>query len=137
MRLETSHFTLHRPETFDPLPELERVVEDRSNRDHAEQVMPGDGGEAGRRNTPAIAAVGRAAELTGCDAGGQVGRDHSCRPGEHAFIWRIRRVRVHIDEPFRQCELRIADAQLEQVGDGGVFCKRGCPYPCAIATPSR
>src|SRR6266567_2804311 len=37
LKLETSHFTFRRPEAFDALPELERVVEDRSNRDQAEE----------------------------------------------------------------------------------------------------
>src|SRR5689334_3579956 len=48
-----------------PLADLQRSVEDQADRDESEQLVPRDGGEAGRRDAAALAAVGVAAVLAG------------------------------------------------------------------------
>src|ERR1051326_5094504 len=68
-----SRDALGRAEALDALADLERAVEDRSDRDEPEELMPRDGREARRRDAAALRAVGRAAELARRDACGESG----------------------------------------------------------------
>src|SRR5205823_4093935 len=81
----------------DVLAHLQRAVEDRSDGDEPEEMMSGDGGKAGRRDAPAVAAVGGAAELARRDARLEIGRDAPGCPRKHALVGRLRRRGVHLD----------------------------------------
>src|ERR1041385_3787895 len=112
-----SRDALGRAEALDALADLERAVEDRSDRDEPEELMPRDGREARRRDAAALRAVGRAAELARRDARGEVGGDRLGRLREDAVVRRLRRLRVDFDEPLRQRELRVPHPQRQQILD--------------------
>ena len=89
--------------------------------------MSRDGGEAGRRYAAGVAAVGSPAELARSNPCRQDGGNHPCGPGEYAFIRRIGRIRVRLDQTLRQGELGIPQPQREEVGDGAFAIGRPQP----------
>src|SRR6185295_16997461 len=63
------------PQPSPLLPDLQRPVEDRADRDQTEELMTRDRGQAGGGDAAAVAAVGVAAELARRDRRLEVGGD--------------------------------------------------------------
>src|SRR6266508_501463 len=66
--------------------DFQRTREDGAHRNETEELMPRHGSQARGCNAAAIAAVGRAAELAGCDACREIRGDRRRREREDAFI---------------------------------------------------
>src|SRR5579871_821879 len=84
-----------RPQPPNAVANLDGVLEERSDRDEAHELVPLDCTEPRGCETAAVAAVGRTAKLAGRDLGCEVGGDRGCHPREHTLIRRTGRLRIN------------------------------------------
>ena len=75
-----------RAQAADVFADGDRRAEDRLDWNHSEEPVPPDRREAGRSETPAVAAIGRAPELARRDLGLEIRRDRRRRAREEAVV---------------------------------------------------
>ena len=95
--------------------------------------MASDRLDAGRRNAPAVRAIGVAAELARRDAALQIRRIALGRLRENTFLRRARRLGKHVQHAVQHLQLGKARAQSAQVGDDPCAVVLGEPFGRQLA----
>ena len=141
MKIIASRFGRGRTEPPDVLADFDRVVEDRLDRNDAEDLVPSDRGEAGRGEAAAVAAIRDAAELAGRDLRLQVRGKRRRDAREDAVVRRRRRLAVRLRGSLRSSaasgsETAAPSDRRRRVRDRSGAAARPTPRPLAACTGS-